>query len=230
MGNGGRMARRRLSDLLREEANKPSEDTPAATEVEPSTDELDAEALDAGEETIASDSAPTKATTTAKGRATKRTEAKEPEAAPEPKQDDTLLQKITDLTTALEAQKETIEQLQTDLKQTRKDARQLTDANAKLVEELKTIEQLQTDLEQTRKDARQLTDANAKLAQELKTLQAKKTAVDNSALPVPVKLAPQELKLAPAPVEASAPVETSAPVEASAHPLNSFNRDVGWFD
>ncbi len=189
------MARRRLSDLLREEANKPSEDTTAAAEVEPSTDEPEADAGDAAEETttIASDSVPTKATTTAKGRATKRTEATEPEADSEPQQDDTVLQQITDLTTALEAQKE-------------------------------TIAQLQTDLEQARKDARQLTDANAKLTEELKTLKAKKTAADNSALPVPTKLAPQELKLAPAPVEAS---ET---VEASAHPLNSFNRDVGWFD
>ncbi len=49
------MARRRLSDLLREEANKPSEETTAETEVEPSTDESDAEALDAAGETIASD-------------------------------------------------------------------------------------------------------------------------------------------------------------------------------
>ena len=195
------MARRRLSDLLREEANKPSEEATAAAEVEPSTDEPKADAGDAaGKKTaIASDSAPTKATTTAKSRTTKRTEATEPEADPEPKQDEILLQKITDLTTALEAQTE-------------------------------TIEQLQTDLEQTRKDARKLTDTNAKLTEELKTLQAKKTDVDNSDLPVPIKLAPQELKLAPASVEASAPVETSAPVEASAHPLNSFNRDVGWFD
>ena len=226
------MARRRLSDLLREEANKPSEEATAAAEVEPSTDEPKANTGDAaGKKTAsASDSAPTKATTTAKSRTTKRTEATEPEADPEPKQDEILLQKITDLTTALEAQTETIERLQTDLEQTRKDARKLTDTNAKLTEELKTIEQLQTDLEQTRKDARKLTDTNAKLTEELKTLQAKKTAVDNSDLPVPIKLAPQELKLAPASVEASAPVETSAPVEASAHPLNSFNRDVGWFD
>jgi DNA repair exonuclease SbcCD ATPase subunit len=224
------MARRRLSDLLREEANKPSEEATAAAEVEPSTDEPKADAGDAAGKKTASDSVPTKATTTAKSRTTKRTEATEPEADPEPKQDEILLQKITDLTTALEAQTETIERLQTDLEQTRKDARKLTDTNAKLTEELKTIERLQTDLEQTRKDARKLTDTNAKLTEELKTLQAKKTAVDNSDLPVPIKLAPQELKLAPASVEASAPVETSAPVEASAHPLNSFNRDVGWFD
>ncbi|MBD2072487.1 hypothetical protein H6F86_00875 [Phormidium sp. FACHB-592] len=225
------MARRRLSDLLREEANKPSEEATAAAEVEQSADKPEAGAGDvAGETTaIASDSAPTKAATTAKGRATKQAETTEPDPAPEPKQDEILLQKITDLTAALEAQKETIEQLQTDLKQTRKDARQLTDTNVKLAEELKTIEQLQTDLKQARKDVRQLTDANAKLAEELKTLQAKETAVDNSTLPVPIKLAPQELKLAPAPV-ASERVEASAPVEASAHPLNSFNRDVGWFD
>ncbi|HEY9655789.1 MAG TPA: hypothetical protein V6C50_09870 [Crinalium sp.] len=195
------MARRRLSDLLREEANKPSEEATAAAEVEQSADKPEAEAGNAAGETTATmtDSVPTKATTTAKGRASKRTEATEPEAAPEPKQDEILLQKITDLTTALETQKETIEQLQTDLKQ-------------------------------TRKDARHLTDTNDKLAEELKTLQAKETAVDNSTLPVPIKLAPQELKLAPAPAEASERVEASAPVEASAHPLNSFNRDVGWFD
>jgi hypothetical protein len=83
-------------------------------------------------------------------------------------------------------------------------------------------------LEQTRKDMQQLTEANAKLTQELKTLQAQKTPVDTSApLETAKAYTPQALKLAPAHAEAS---DQPAHVEASGHPLNSFNRDVGWFD
>ena len=87
-----------------------------------------------------------------------------------------------------------------------------------------TVEQLQTELEQTRKDVRLLTDANAKLSQELKTLQTKKPATETSAAKKADTPAPQELKLA------LRPAEPSASVEASGHPLNTFNRDVGWFD
>lgn len=182
------MARRRLSDLLREEANKPSDDATAAVGAEPSADEPDAEALDVAEETgtIAS-SASTKASTAAKSRSTKQTTT-EPQATPAPNQDEALLQKIADLTSALDEQKA-------------------------------TIAQLQTDLEQTRKDARQLADSNAKLTQELKSLQAQKPAVEPSSLTKAAEShAPQELKLAPLP---AATPENS---------LNSFNRDVGWFD
>ncbi|MBC7971838.1 MAG: hypothetical protein H7Z11_17225 [Verrucomicrobia bacterium] len=199
------MARRRLSDLLREEANKPSEDATAAG-AEPSTDEPDAENLDTAEEsvTIAS-SAPPKASTAAKHTAAKRTAATPQEPSAQ-QQDETVLQQIADLTSALDTQKVTVETLQTELEQ---------------------MHGLKTELEQTRKDMRQLTDANAKLTQELKTLQTKKPALDSSASPETAKAyKPQELKLAPAPVE---PGQT-AHVEASGHPLNSFNRDVGWFD
>ena len=181
------MARRRLSDLLREEANKPSEDETAAEESVQVADEPDAEALDA-----ASDVVSTKTSATAKSRSTKRTETTDPQATSQPKQDEALLQKLTDLTSTLDAQKV-------------------------------TIEQLQTELEQTRKDVRLLTDANAKLTQELKTLQTKKSVVDTTASDPTDTYAPQELKLAPLPV-------ASAPIEASGHPLNTFNRDVGWFD
>lgn len=198
------MARRRLSDLLREEANKPSEDGTAAG-AEQSADEPDAENLDMAEEsvTIAS-SSPTKASTAAKSTSAKHTAAIPQE--PSAQQDETLLQQIADLTSALDTQKVTVETLQTELEQ---------------------MHGLKTELEQTRKDMRQLTDANAKLTQELKTLQTKKPALDSSASPETAKAyKPQELKLAPAPVEPGQTVH----VEASGHPLNSFNRDVGWFD
>lgn len=186
------MARRRLSDLLREEANKPSDDEASAGSAQ-SADEPDAEdveVVDAEvvEETAAiASSVPTKASTAAKSRSTKQTTA-EPQTTPSSNQDEALMQKIADLTSALDEQKA-------------------------------TIAQLQTDLEQTRKDARQLADSNAKLTQELKTLQAQKPTVDTSALTKTAEShALQELKLAPSPV---ATPENS---------LNSFNRDVGWFD
>ena len=140
------MARRRLSDLLREEAKKPSDDAAAAAEAEPSADEPDAEDADLPGETaaIAPDSASTKASTDSKSRSAKRTDVAEPNVTPAQNQDETLLQKITDLTSTLDAQKETIEQLKTDLEQTRKDARQLADSNAKLTEALKTSQTQKT--------------------------------------------------------------------------------------
>ena len=186
------MARRRLSDLLREEANKPSEDETATEGAEQSADESEAEVLEAEVLEAAPDSDSTKASATAKSRSTKRTETTEPQATPQSEQGEALLQKLTDFTTTLGTQK-------------------------------MTIEQLQTELEQTRKDVRLLTDANAKLTQELKGLQTKKAAADSSASKPPEAHAPQELKLAPLPA-------ASEPIEASGHPLNTFNRDVGWFD
>lgn len=172
------MARRRLSDLLREEANKPSDDEAAAGAAQ-SADEPDAEdveVVDAEvvEETAAiAPSASTKASTAAKSRTTKGTEVIEPEATPEPDQDEALLQKIADLMSALDEQKA-------------------------------TTKQLQTELEQNRKDARQLVDSNAKLTQELKPLQAQKPAVDTSALTQATEShALQELKLAPPPTATS---------------------------
>ncbi len=196
------MARRRLSDLLREEANKPSDEATAAAGAEQSADEPDAETLDAeivdAEPLEIAPSGSTTASTTAKNAATKRTEATEPPAPIAPKQDDALLQKIAELTSDLEAQKATVATLQT---------------------ELKHMNALKTELEQTRKEARQLAASNDKLTQELKSLQPQKTKAATSApttktAPRP----PQELQLAP------------SPVEASGHPLNTFNRDVGWFD
>lgn len=150
------MARRRLSDVLREEANKSSDDAITAAGAEQSTDEPEADVDAAGETAaIALDSVPPKTTTVAKSRATK-TEATEPEATPAQK-DEALLHQIADLTAALEAQKVTIEQLQT---------------------ALEPLNALKTELEQSRKDVRQLTDSNDKLMQELKTLQPQETAID----------------------------------------------------
>jgi predicted RNase H-like nuclease (RuvC/YqgF family) len=163
------MARRRLSDLLREEANKPSDEATAAAEAEQS----DAEDSDVAEAAAAIEpSTATKASTAAKNRSTKQTAAAEPQATPAPKQDDALLQKIADLTAALEAQKATVTQLQTELEQTRKEARQLTDSNAKLTQELKTLQ-----AQKTGADTSALTKASESHA-------------------------PQELKLAPPPAAA----------------------------
>ncbi len=194
------MARRRLSDLLREEANKPSDDATAAAGTNQSADEPDAENLDVAEETatIAPGSASTQTTTAAKNASANHTSATEPQETLAQKQDKALPQQIAELTSALEAQKMTVEALQAELEQ---------------------MHVLKTELEQTRKDLRELTDANAKLTKELKTSQTKKPAADTSTPATTAKAhSPQELNLAP------------PPVEASGHPLNSFNRDVGWFD
>ncbi|MBW4579503.1 MAG: hypothetical protein KME42_08010 [Tildeniella nuda ZEHNDER 1965/U140] len=176
------MARRRLSDMLREEANKPSDDEASAgagqAADEPDADDVEVVDAEAVEETAAiAASASTKASTAAKSRSTKQTTA-EPQTTPAPNQDKALMQKIADLTSALDEQKA-------------------------------TIEQLQTDLEQTRKDARQLSDSNAKLTQELKTLQAQTPAVNTSALTKTAEShALQELKLGPSPVADPSPVAT----------------------
>lgn len=169
------MARRRLSDLLREEANKPSDDSAAAAEAEPSTE--------AAKEPIAPKATPTKATTAAKSRLTKQ-----PAAPAETKpmttttQDESLQQQISELTAALEAQTATAKQLQTELEQ---------------------MHSLKTELEQTRKELHKLTDANAKLTEELKAVHSQKTPTETSAL-VPSKAkAPQELKLGTPPSSAA---------------------------
>lgn len=200
------MARRRLSDLLREEANKPSDETKATAGAEQPTDEPDAETSGIAEETapIASNSVPRKTTTAAKNAAAKRTAATESKGTSAQKQDEAVLQQqITDLTTALNAQKETVEKLQTELGQ---------------------VHTLKMELEETRKELHQLTQANASLTQELKTLRTSETTVDTytSTATEMVKVnTSHELHLAPPPDSA----------EVFEEPLNSsFNRDVGWFD
>lgn len=175
------MARRRLSDLLRDEVNKPSDDATAAAGAEQTADEPDAEALDAAGQTATIASAGhTKASTAAKHHSTKQDETTAIQTTPEQKQDEALGQQIADLTSALDAQKVTIEQLQVDLEY---------------------MNALKTELEQTRKDVRQLANSNAKLTEELKTLQTQKTAAETSTLATKAPAhSYQELRLSSPPI------------------------------
>ena len=83
------MARRRLSDLLREEASKPSEDEAAAADAAQVADEPDADVLEAEVLETVPNSGSTQASATAKNRSLKLTEPAETKAAA-PQQDKAL--------------------------------------------------------------------------------------------------------------------------------------------
>ncbi|XGV96068.1 MAG: hypothetical protein ACAF41_25440 [Leptolyngbya sp. BL-A-14] len=169
------MARRRLSDLLREEANKSSDDSATAAGAEPSPE--------AAKEPIAPKATPTKATTAAKSRSTKQTAAPAETKTMTTTKDESLQQKIADLTAALDAQTATTKQLQTELEQ---------------------MHSLKTELEQVRKEMHELTETNAKLTKELKAAQSQKSGKETSALATTKATSSKELNLAPPP-HATAP-------------------------
>lgn len=168
------MARRRLSDLLREEANKSSDDSATAAEAEPSPE--------VAKEPSEPKATPTKATTAAKSRSTRQTAAPADTKTMTTTQDESLQQQVAELTAALEAQTATTRQLQTELEQ---------------------MHSLKTELEQVRKEMHKLTEANAKLTKELKEAQTHKSGPETSALATTKPAASKELNLAPPPPSAA---------------------------
>ena len=148
------MARRRLTDLLREEVQKPEESSVEPVETTQKTEtagaaKAETAKVDTAKAETAKVDAVTKAAAIAAAAAAKSIAVLQTTLEQTQQREGDLKNQVTDLQAKLDEQQKLVKSLQSDLKRSDK---------------------LQKDLEEARKDALQLADANTKLAQEIETL------------------------------------------------------------